>query len=498
MIQNYFLTAFRHIKRHKLYAAINVLGLAIGMACCLLIWLYIQHERSYDKHLSNLDQLHMVVEYSYFDNWNWGREVSYENPGKDVYLPQPLKPELKRQIPEIIRSTRYSDWDVILKVGKQSFSEEIFLVDPDFIEMFQVEVISGVAGQMLSEKSQTVLTRSTAKKYFGERDPIGEIIEIDIYRDFESFQVVGVVEDNDNPSNLPYGIMIPCSNRPRFEENKNNYNNYNWPTIVEYKKGTDLELVKEKVTKLFYTLTDEKLTETRERFELGEKEFPYKLSLFPIDQLHFSTDMNWSGTEDPQFLYILAGLALLILLIACFNYISLALARSSKRMREVGMRKVLGASPKAIWVQFWGEAQLFCMLAVLISLGLVEIFLPPFNAFVDRSISMDYFQNLDIILGIVGIALLTGLLAGAYPAYILARFHPSQILKSQDFHRVNSGFSRVLVTLQYGFSAFLIISTIVMWQQMNFVNEKSLGYNKDHVITFPTHTGWNAEGEKRS
>jgi putative ABC transport system permease protein len=468
MFRNYLKVALRNIKRHTGYSLINVAGLAIGMTCCILILLWVQDERSYDRYHENPDRIY--------------RLCLDANVGTQLRAPvtmAPAGPAMISEFPEVVNAARIvRPGRVSVKYGDRLFQEEdIGYADNSVFDIFTFPFISGDPKTALATPYSVVITEDMAMKYFGDEDPLGKSLRID---DETDFTVTGVAKNV--PSNSHFSFNMLRSFETLYRENP--------------------ELMEAWVAARFYTYL--LLAENSDHKKLEQKFAPFvdrhmgdilgaiggtvKLFLQPLARIHLYSDFerDLSAGGDITYVYLFSGIALFVLLIACFNFVNLATARSATRAREVGMRKTLGAGRGKLIAQFLGESLIYSFISIALACLLLELALPLFNSLAQRELSLNYFQRPWLIPGLAGLALVVGLLAGCYPAFFLSSFKPVRVLKGTWSKTASgSGFRRVLVVAQFVISIALIIGTITIYNQINFMKNKKLGFDKEHVLVIP-------------
>jgi putative ABC transport system permease protein len=494
MIQNYLKVATRNIIKRKLYSFINAFGLSIGIAFCILIFLYIEDERSFDKFHVNKDLIYRMESKSY-DTWQPDSKNPYS---EHAWLQTGLKQALKDELPEVEFATRFSaDNRGIFRYGDKVFTEKITYVDGDFFRMFSFRLIAGNKEKLFTDKLEIVLTPEIARKYFGDEDPIGKTVRIDNEGE-KSFTVTGLIEEPPANSSLDFKMLVPQENRPGYERNLAQWGNYNTPTFVQLVPNTDLKKFDSNLDKVVQKYVGAKLEKWRKESAVpvpdDVKMLVYQYTALP--DMHSKKSISWTKVSDPQYSFILGGIAVLILLIACINYISLSLTTSTSRRTEVGIRKVVGAQKNQLVYQFGFESILLAIASMIIGVGLVVLFLPWFNEFTVKGIHLTWISVVQLVSVSLAISLLVGIIAGSYPALFLSRFRPALVLKGGFTSKVQAGFTKPLVVLQFALSAFLIISSVIMYRQMRYVTTKDLGYSKDQILVIPTQYGWNEESDK--
>jgi putative ABC transport system permease protein len=494
MISNYLKIATRNILKRKLYSFINAFGLSIGIAFCMLIYLFILDEKSFDQFHANKEVIYRM----HAANFN---EEAYQKGEKEVYnrhayLPGKLADVMLDELAEIQHVTRFvSGMQGIFRYQDKIFTEKAVCVDSGFFKMFSFPLIKGDIRKVFKNPSDAVLTEEIARKYFGEEDPIGKIFTFSINEE-QTFTVSGVIASPPANSSLQFKMLIPVTAQPGFTRNREQWGNFSYPTFVQLLPGTHPEVFKTHLDTLVEKYMGDRFKKRRERDKIPAE---YKVSEFgfiPLTGIHQATTIGWEKVSDPKYSWILGGIAVLILVIACINYISLALTTSASRRVEVGIRKVVGAHRGQLIYQFGLESIVLTMVSMIIGMVLSLVFLPAFNAFTGKGIEFGSF-NLSVMGGMSFLlTLIVGVLAGSYPSFFLSRFLPVAVLKGRFTSRVQASFTKPLVVFQFFLSASLIICSVIMMKQMNFIATKDLGYNKEQVITMNTQTGWSEEANQ--
>ncbi len=492
MWSNYLKIAGRNLVKRKMYTVINAVGLSIGIAFCMLIFLFIRDERSFDKFHSKSASIYRVEEKSY-DTWDRDAEQPYFY---SAWLQTGLRDAIIEDIPQVKYATRYSGSNnVVVQYESKVFSEPLTFADPDFFSIFDFKSLSGNRDTYLSEKHDIVLTRSIAEKIFGSDDPLDRQLTITLNGENLQVTVTGVIEDAPANSSLDYGMIVRQENRPYFERNLSNWQSFNTPTFVELYENADPDDLAPGLDGIVEKYMAESIARDKEEYNIAEDVEMLTYHLTNLEDIHLDTDISWTRSSDPQHTYVLGGLALLILVIACINYISLALTSSAGRRNEVGIRKAIGARRSQLITQFSVEAVLLALLSLIISIVLVYLFLPNFNDFTGKGIELDP----TTVLVMTGTGLLVagfiGLLSGSYPSLYLSGLNPISVLKRLS-GRVKAGFTRPLVVLQFAMSGLLIICSLIMLRQMNFLTSKNLGYKQDQVVVMNTNMGYNEQSSR--
>ena len=494
MVTNYFKVAARNIQKRKFYSFINAFGLSIGLAFCMLIVLYIQDEREFDQFHANKDRIYRIEEKS-FDTWQHDSADPFR---RSAWLQAGLAPVIKAEFPEVEYVTRYNDGNrVIFRYEDKVFTERVTYVDQDFFKMFTFPLLKGNADRLFQDKLEVVITPEIATKYFGDVDPIGKTIEIE-NEGKSLFTVTGVITPPPAQSSLSYAVLLPQENRNNYQRNLENWGNFGTPTFVQLRQNANLESFKSNLDHAIDKYMSDRLERWRKEAVVpispDVKMLEYEYTALP--EIHLNTAISWDKVSDPQYSIILGGIALLIILIACINYISLSLTTSTSRRIEVGIRKVVGAQQSQLVYQFTVESLILAVISMVFGLGLVVLFLPYFNEFTNKGIALTGSKIVQLLsVGLV-LMIITGMLAGSYPSWFLSRFKPASVLKGGFTSRLQAGFTKPLVVLQFALSAFLIISSVMMYRQMQFITTKDLGYNQDQILVIPTQAGWSEESDR--
>lgn len=485
MIGNYFKVAMRNIAKRKLYSFINAVGLSIGIAFSVLIYLYIQDEKSFDRFHANKENIFRLNEARY----SVQAAQKGENPiQRSAYLSLPLGQALKDEVPEVQYLTRFRGGQAVFRYREKVFTEGLTYVEADFFRMFSFPLISGSTDRLFNDKHEVVLTPEIAEKYFGDEDPVGKTVTLD-WQGEKQFTVTGIIEAPPANSSLSYKILVPYENHPSYERNLQQWANFSHPTFVQFHSGASVAGLKVKADTLIKKYMGDMIERRRKEINIPA-EFPvFELTYTNLADIHLDTEVSWEKVSDPKYSWILGGIALLILVIAAINYISLALTTSASRKTEVGIRKVAGAQRKQLVAQFGLESVVLAMISMIIGLGLVVLFLPSFNEFTGKGIALTSLNMLLVTGTSLAITLLVGILAGCYPALFLSGFLPVAVLKGSSTSKMKAGFTKPLVVFQFFLSASMIISSVIMYRQMEFIASKDLGYDKEHVMVISTQAG---------
>ncbi len=465
MFRNFLVTTFRHLFRQRGFSFINIAGLAIGMAISILIYLWVQHELSYDKFNTKSDRLYRLIQTQHYAS----------GPLTTVCMPGPIARDIRDEIPEIVNTFTYYALSITVKHEDKVFTEDVRLADPQLFEMFDFEFIKGNPALVFEALNSAVITDKMAEKLFGSEDPIGKIITMNNEMDF---RVTGIIRETSKNSSFRFDVCIPFEN---IEDMGFTIDRYGWNTYYVYTEladNVDYRVLNQKIQKYL----EEK---SRKQYEAeGNEEYDsdIDLFLFPLEKIHlYSYRAGQRGGI--QFIYIFSAIAIFIIVIACINFMNMATARASKRAREISIRKSVGADRQNLVKQFLGESFIISFLAMLLAFALVVVLLPYFNLLVEKELGLPY-NDAGFWALLIGITLLVGLLAGSYPAFYLSAFNP--VKTAQQGSRRGKGnyyFRRTLVVFQFVLSVGLIVSTLVVKRQLDFLYNNKLGMDLNEVLT---------------
>jgi putative ABC transport system permease protein len=490
MLKNYLTIALRNLQRHKVFSFINVFGLATGIACCLLIFLFIQDELSFDRFHEKADRIYRLHLTNLQEPVQLGAEkkglisaLSTRQANKMVYLPAPLAPRLQAELPEVEYAVRFKEESAIVSIGNTAFSEAVHFTDAPFFQVFSFPLVKGQAQSVLADQSQVVISETVARKYFGNQDPVGQLLTLEQRGKTKTFTVSGVAGEVPANSSLRFTILVRIEHLTNFEEYKDEMNNwYSLPTLVLLRENASLANFRQNMDAFVNRHFEPTIQAYQERKNLNASEPVLQLDCMRLTDTHFDTTVFWPNVSNPLYSYILSGLGLMILLIACINYISLALTGAASRVQEVGVRKVIGASRGQLIWQLWFESQVLVGMSMGLAIVLTSLSIPVFNRLTDKQLAFSLLREPVIPLTMLGITLLIGLIAGGYPAIILSGFQPVRVLKSNRTYRVNPWFSNVLVLVQYSVCLVLVISSVIMFRQMRYISQKELGFTQEQVL----------------
>lgn len=467
MIGNYFKVASRNIRKRKLYSFINAVGLSIGIAFCVLIYLFIQDENSFDQFHANKRDIYRIDNRHFdFRAFKGGEKDPFS---ETVRQKAKLGEVMVEELHEVKAMTRYvGAVGGLLRYQEKVFSQRFTGVDSSFLKMFSFKILAGNSSKIFQHESEIVLTSKVAGKYFGTENPIGKMMVLDFGGE-KVVTVTGVIESPPANSSLSFEVLVPLGILPWFESTWHNSSNY--PTFVQLQPGTNLVSFQKNLNNLHDKYVPDK-RESRDREKIPDEYRMNELYLTHLTDIHLDAKIKWEKSSDPKYSFILGGIALLILIIACINYISLALTSSANRKTEVGIRKVSGAVKKQLVIQFGMESMVLAFISMVAGLLLVVLFLPSFNSFTNKDIALSMVNGLQLIAVAFLITCVVGIIAGSYPSWYLSSLNPVSILKGRFTAKTNTWFAKPLVVIQFALSAFLIMSAVIMYRQMEFITTK--------------------------
>ena len=477
MFKNYLKTALRNLWRTKVFSLINILGLSVGLACCMLIFLYSKDEISYDRfHEKKNDIYRITATISRADG-------NVDKIGSTGNMPGPT---FKESIPEIEDYVRVQSASFNVKSGKTIFREDALYVDSNFFSVFSFPLIAGNPKTALVDVHSIVVSQEIAEKYFGKKNPVGQVLELYTGEKFEPFVVSAVSKRSPQNSSIKIKILVPL----RFQlmqYNDDQWVNFFLNSFLVLKPNANIKNVEAKFASLFETKAAEQLKDMEAKYGFKDK---VTFGLQPLLKMHLSTDFpSDNGLVDasnPMYSYILIGIALFILVIACINFINLSVAHSLKRAKEIGIRKVVGGQRTQLIAQFLGESFILSFIAFVFALLLVQLVIPFFNTLANKALAFSYLLDIKLIIGYIILLLLTGLLAGFYPALVLSRFNPVQTLYGRFRFSGKNYLSKGLVVFQFALATFLIVTTMIIYSQFNYLMKFDLGYNDKNVAILNT------------
>jgi len=466
MFKNYVKIAFRNIKRQKGFSLINTVGLAIGISCCILILQYIRHEFSFDKFHENSKYIYRVLQHQ--------KGNIYQ--GTDIFnaVPAILAPSVRSDFPQDAKITRVKNYERQVRYNNKQFYEKRFLyIEPEFLEIFSFPVVKGDPKTALKEPYTVAITKDTAQKYFGEEDPVNKIINIDNEQDY---RITGILENVPDNSHLKFDFLASFSTL---------LGTWGQNQLTSWKNSsvwTYLQLAKNSNPQEFNARLKKYNT-------VGFSGHPASFHLQPLTDIHLGQKVAFDlpGKGDIRYIYLYSAITLFILLIACFNYMNLSIARSFTRGKEIGIRKVVGAKRKSIIFQFLGESLVLSLSSLVLAVVLVRLALPVFNYLTERTITFDLSTDIAFIFCLIGLGIFAGLISGIYPAMFLSSFKTARVLKgrTESISKNTSSVRNALIIAQFAISICLIICALVINHQLHYIKNTKLGLDKDSIITIP-------------
>ena len=477
MFKNYFKSAYRNLARNKIYSFINIAGLSLGLACTMLIMLFVNDEVSYDRFHKNGNQIYRLDKETAKGNGDFHYN-SYTG-----YFPGP---RFAAKIPEIQNFVRFQPDATDIKTGTDVQSQDICYVDSNFFLVFTFPLIEGSPATALSKPNSIVLTQDMAKKYFGNADAMGKTMLLKNADKFESFVVTGIAKNCPLNSSIKFNVVLPMKVSVEDENNNSNWFNSFLSTFVVLASNANIKTVQHKMDKVFEADASESISEMRSKY--GIKNIGISYVLEPLADIHLGKEVEardevLSDKSNPTYSYILSGISLFILLIACINFVNLTIARSIKRSKEIGIRKVIGGTRKQLMIQLLSESFMFCLIAFAFAIFIVIIVLPLFNQLSNKVLSFSYLLSSRLIFGYITVFVITGLLAGFYPAVVLSNYNPVQTLYKRINLAGKNYLQKSLVIFQFTLASCLIIGTLAIFLQFNFLTTQNLGYDDSNLIT---------------
>ncbi len=474
MIKNYIKMAFRNMMKQRVFSLINLFGLAVGMACCILILLYVQDELSYDKYHDNYDNIYRITTEGQFGS---GALRHF------ALCSGAMAPVFKEDIPEVLQYTRVFNLQIqqqgrtLISYQDKNFEEQgILFVDSTFFKMFNHEFVFGDPATSLNRPNTVVITEETASRIFGDEDPIGKILQYDQLGD-ATLEVTAVVRDVPQNSHFTFNYLIPVVTFPprlRMATMANwiNPTGYSYMLLDENANIEDVQMT-------MAGIVERKTGQAAKQFNISVTTHLQKMT-----DIHLRSNLEFEQgpNNDIKYIYIFSAIAVFILVIACINFMNLSTAKSANRAREVGMRKVFGAFKTNLITQFLSESILMSVMSFIFAFIIVWLVLPEFNSITDKNLGLASLYSIPIISVIFGIVAFTGIFAGSYPAFFLSAFRPVIVLKGLLSKGGGITFRKVMVVLQFSISIALIISTFVVLNQLKFMKNKDLGFDKEQII----------------
>ncbi len=466
MLKNYFVVAFRNFLRHKIYASINILGLAVGLACCLLIFTFVRYELSFDRYHEDADRIFRIAQKIQKES------AKYET----ARVATPLIPAIRDSFPEVESAARFqlSTWDNLVEREETAdFEEWVMIAENDLFSVFSIPFIRGSSENALLRPQTAVITEHIAKKYFSSEDPVGKTLKV-----WDSFfEITGVVADCPGNTHLRYEIIVSLSS---FAWNLENWGWTGFYAYVKLGSGANSEIFEQKIRDIAHVHAGSKLKEWGQRFSF---------TLQPLPSIHLHSHLNAEIVPSGQarYLYIFTVIGVVIILLSCINFTNLSTARSAARAREVGMRKVFGADRGQVARQYLWESLAASSVSFFLALSLAALALPAYNRISGLKLGFEHLFKSPVLLTALGLSFMAGLLGGFYPALLLSRFAPVKVLKgSPGLAPRGSGLRKILVVAQFSMTISLLIGTLVVYKQVEFMKNRPLGFDPQQKLIVPS------------
>ncbi|MGN6354890.1 MAG: ABC transporter permease [Parafilimonas sp.] len=476
MFKNYLTIAWRNLKRNKIYSFINIAGLSIGLACAMLIILYVKDEVSFDKFHHNVNNIYRIVS----KNKHNGQEYKSSNTG---YL---QGPRFTQNVPGIESFVRVQSGREDIQLGNDVKSQDVLYVDSVFFNVFTFPLLHGDAKTCLKDPSSIVISEDEAIKHFGTKDAVGKILMLKNDSAFTPHKVTAVAKRSPQNSSIRFDILLPFKVSDADAQNNDNWYSFFLNTFVVVNPNSNVAAIDSNMQKFYVADASKTFKAMIEKYGAGPDASMGTYYLQPYTDIHMNKELSAQNgmvhASNPTYSYILSGIALFVLLIACINFVNLTVARSVKRAKEIGIRKVVGGGRKQLIFQFLGESFLLCFIAFAFALLLVQLILPVFNDLANKALSVVYLFDAKLIAGYIVLFFLTSLLAGFYPALVLSGYNPVETLYSRFNIKGKSYLQKSLVVLQFALASFLIIATLTIYRQFNFLTHTNPGYDDSNII----------------
>ncbi len=473
MLKNYIITALRNLSRNRLFTLINILGLAIGLACFTLIVLYVKNELSYDRHHPHADNIYRLILTGTLGGNDFNAAVTGGVLGELV----------QEEVPEVINHTTVyrSARSILFRYGEQSFYQDrVFYADSGFFKIFSYEFLAGDPATALDHPNSVVLTDVLARKIFGNENPVGRVLE---WNNTDQMVVRGVVKTGSHRSHLQFDALASLNtfrNNQRMWPFVNSLWTFTTHNYVQTAEGVSAETLRSKML----PVKESHMREAMDEYGMNLDIVPQ-----PITRIHLHSHLvhELDDNGDISRIYIFSAIALLILLVACINFVNLSTAKSTRRAREMGVRKVFGAHRSMLFRQLMSESVIWALISMVLALMFVEIFLPLFNNLAGISFGKSWLADWKFLLMLLGVTLAAGVVSGIYPALVLSSYSPIRVLRSSTFKGTTSRswFRNIMVVIQFAISIFLIFSTIVIDRQLRYIENKDLGINEQDILVAP-------------
>jgi putative ABC transport system permease protein len=474
MIKNYFKIAWRNIQRSKVYSFINIAGLSLGLAAAMLIILYVKDEISYDRFHKKVNNIYRIAS-------KQSRQGVDQQSGITGYL---QGPRFAQNVSGIRSFVRIQSGSEDIKTGTDIHSQDLLYVDSSFFSVFTFPLLGGDPRTCLTRPRSIVISETEAKKQFGTTDAVGKTIMVKEDSVFVPYDVTAVAKNCPQNSSIQFDVLMPIKESKEDALNNDNWFNFSLNTFVVVSPQVTVESVNSQMQNFYARDASETFKKLQAQYgDIGSMGTYF---LQPFVDMHTSTvlrpDNGLTNSSNPMYSYILSGIALFILMIACINFVNLTVARSVKRSKEIGIRKVVGGNRKQLIMQFLGESFVLCLIAFVMALAIVQLVLPVFNSLSNKALAFSYLFDAKLIAGYCLLFALTTLLAGFYPAMVLSGYNPVQTLYNRFPVSGKNYLQKSLVVLQFTLSSFLIIATLIVFYQFNYLTNEKLGYDDNDLL----------------
>jgi putative ABC transport system permease protein len=499
MLRNFIKVAWRNLRKNRTFSIINITGLSLSVAFCLLLFFYIRKEQSYDSFAEKKDRLFRFETTNIFGSTEPkpDRLFSFLTKGNEVnnslVTSLIIGRDIQKNFPEVKSITRFQDQGSgLVRINKTVYKlSHVLYADDNFFRNFSFPVIQGNPDALKNSTSRVVISASTARKYFGGTDPLGKRIDL-IGDSTHLFTIAAVAADAPDNSSIRFDLVLPLQTDPGYQQNiDQGFNQSSHLLFIELNEGISASVFSEKLNSWAVKYFVEPYAAAYGKYMKDVDFKKYKWYLRPLADCHYNVSNPWGHYTDAKNIYQLACLAIIILMIASLNYVLLVISNAAARSQEVGVRKVMGANRKSVILQFWVETQIIVLISVLTGLLLTLFLLPAFNSMIGSDLQWGNLHWMDILPGLLCLCLVLGILAGYYPALIISKMKPVTILKSFRTFKINPYFSRILVVFQYTASVVLMISAFIVNRQMHYIHDKDLGFDKEQVVMVYNPT-WNS------
>lgn len=478
MLKNYIITALRNLWRNKFFSFINIFGLSMGISCCMLIFLYAKDEVSFDRFHEKKDQIYRIV-------------AEFRSPEgkvtKESSTGMAQGPRFRTDLPEIKEAVRLELTNFHVKQGVEVTDQEALFADSSFFSVFSFPLLYGDPKIALRDPHAVVLSEDLAIRYFGKTDVVGRTLQLNAGKNFEPFMISAVAKNFPANSSIKADMLVSMSFQEALQEGEPFWMNFFLNTFVTLKEGTDLRTAEAKMNSVYNQEAAGQIAAMAKNYGFNDK---VSYHLQPLLKIHLDTEYpaenGISSASNPLYSYILIGITVIILVIACINFINLTIARSLKRAKEIGIRKVIGGQRKFLILQFLGESMILSFFAFVVAIALTVVLLPLFNSLSDKALSFSYLLDAKLVLAYIALFLVTSFLAGFYPALILSAFKPVETLYGKFRFSGKNYLSRTLIIFQFSLTTFLIVATVIMYSQFKYLLDFELGYEHSNVMQIKT------------